>query len=178
MSRTGKKPIQIPDGVEVQIKNNHIRVKGPHGELCHDIPSGISAEQDEQQILVKKMSNNIRHRSLHGLTRTLIYNMICGVTEKFSKTLELVGVGYRATIQGNKLSLIVGLSHPAVFEVEDNLNIEVPVPTKIIISGIDKQQVGNFAAKIRSAAPPEPYKGKGIKYENEYIRKKVGKAGK
>lgn len=177
MSRTGRKPIQIPDGVEVQIKNNHIKVKGPHGELGHDIPSGINVEQDERTIIVKKSLNNIKHKSLQGLTRTLIYNMICGVTEKFSKTLELVGVGYRATLQGNKVSLAVGLSHPAVFEIEDNLSVEVPTPLKIIITGIDKQQVGNFAARIRSVAPPEPYKGKGIKYENEYIRKKVGKAG-
>lgn len=178
MSRTGKKPIAIPQGVEVKIQNDAVSVKGPHGELTHIVPDGISVEQEDSQLIVKKMSETKRHRSLHGLTRTLIDNMVSGVTNKFSKTLELVGVGYRATMQGDKLSLNIGLSHPVFFEVEKNISVEVPSANKIVITGIDKQQVGNFAARIRRVAPPEPYKGKGIKYENEYIRKKVGKAGK
>lgn len=178
MSRTGKKPIVIPEGVEVKIKDDLILVKGPHGELNHTIPAGIEVEQEDTQLIVKTMSETKRHRSLHGLTRTLIDNMVSGVTNKFSKTLELVGVGYRAVMQGEKLSLTIGLSHPVIFEAENNIDIEVPSANKVVVSGIDKQQVGNFAARIRRVAPPEPYKGKGIKYEDEYIRKKVGKAGK
>ncbi len=178
MSRTGKKPIVIPEGVEIKMNDNVIEVKGPHGELTQSIPEGISIEQEDKQIIVKKVSESKRHRSLHGLMRTLIDNMVNGVTNKFSKTLELVGVGYRATMQGEKLTLAIGLSHPVIFETENNINVEVPSATKIVVSGIDKQQVGNFAARIRRIAPPEPYKGKGIKYENEHIRKKVGKAGK
>ena len=127
---------------------------------------------------VKRETESKSHGSLHGLTRTLIDNMVNGVKTKYAKTLELVGVGYRAVLQGDKLTLSIGLSHPVLFEAEKNISIEVPSPTKIIVSGIDKQQVGNFAARIRRVAPPEPYKGKGIKYENEFIRKKVGKAGK
>ncbi len=178
MSRTGKKPILVPAGVNVKVQDDLVTVTGPHGELKQSIPEGIIIVQEENQINVKRASDNKKHRSLHGLMRTLVDNMVCGVTNKYAKTLELVGVGYRAVLQGNKLTLNVGLSHPVVFEAEDKITIEVPSPTKIIISGIDKQQVGNFTACIRKIAPPEPYKGKGIKYENEFIRKKVGKAGK
>lgn len=179
MSRTGKEPIKIPEGVEVNIDGKYIAVKGPYGELDHTIPFGIEVEKDSEQIMVKRMSESKRHRSLHGLTRTLIANMVYGVKNKFYRNLEIVGVGYRATMQGdNKLSLNIGFSHPVLFEVEDNLEVEVPSANKIVVSGIDKQQVGNYAARIRRVAPPEPYKGKGIRYENEHVRSKVGKAGK
>ncbi len=178
MSRTGKKPIVIPEGVEVKITDTDIEVKGPHGKLTHTIPFGISVENDEQNIWVKRMSDSKKHRSLHGLTRTLVSNMVEGVSNKFTKTLEIVGVGYRATKQGEKLTINIGLSHPVVFEPEENLEIDVPSANKIVVSGIDKQKVGNLAARIRRISPPDPYKGKGIKYEEEYVRKKVGKAGK
>ena len=178
MSRTGKKPIVIPDGVDVKVEGDLVSVSGPHGELKQTIPAGIIVEQEDKLINVKRETESKSHRSLHGLTRTLIDNMVNGVKNKYAKTLELVGVGYRAVLQGDKLTLNVGLSHPVLFEAENNISIEVPSPTKIVVSGIDKQQVGNFTARIRRVAPPEPYKGKGIKYENEFIRKKVGKAGK
>ncbi len=178
MSRTGKKPIAIPEGVEVKITDAHIEVKGPHGKLTHTIPFGIRVEKDEQNIWVKRISDSKKHRSLHGLNRTLVSNMVEGVSNKFTKTLEIVGVGYRATKQGEKLTLNIGLSHPVIFEPEENLEIDVPSANKIVVSGIDKQKVGNLAARIRRVSPPDPYKGKGIKYEEEYVRKKVGKAGK
>ncbi|HOL16803.1 MAG TPA: 50S ribosomal protein L6 [Bacillota bacterium] len=178
MSRTGRKPISVPPGVQVQLDGHIITVKGPKGELSRQLPPEISVEQEEGMLLVKRTSDSPRHRAMHGLTRTLIDNMIVGVTEGFSRTLELVGVGYRAAKQGNNLVLNIGFSHPVVFEPEQNMEIEVPSNTKIIIKGIDKQQVGNFAAVIRKVYPPEPYKGKGIRYENEMVRRKVGKAGK
>jgi large subunit ribosomal protein L6 len=178
MSRTGRKPISVPKGVQVQLDGHKITVKGPKGELSRQLPPDVLVEQEEGWILVKRPSDSPRHRALHGLARTLIDNMIVGVTEGFSRTLELVGVGYRAAKQGNNLVLNVGFSHPVVFEPEQNMEIEVPSNTKIVIKGIDKQQVGNFAAVIRKVYPPEPYKGKGIRYENEMVRRKVGKAGK
>lgn len=178
MSRTGRKPITLPSGVDVLIDDHCISVKGPHGELEHKIPEGIKVEQTDGELLVTRISDSKGHRSLHGLTRSLISNMVEGVTNKFTKTLEIIGVGYRAAMQGSKLSLSVGYSHPVLFEVEDNINVEVSGNTKIIVSGIDRQQVGNYAAKIRRVRPPEPYKGKGIKYDNEQIRRKAGKSGK
>lgn len=178
MSRTGKKPIPVADSVEVKIQDNRIRVKGPAGELVREIPRDMIIEQGGGQITVKRLTDSKRHRAMHGLTRTLISNMVEGVTEGFSKTLELVGVGYRVVKQGEKVVLTIGYSHPVIFEPEKNLKVEVSGNNKIIVSGIDKQQVGNFAARIRRVYPPEPYKGKGIKYENERIRRKVGKAGK
>ncbi|HOB86589.1 MAG TPA: 50S ribosomal protein L6 [Bacillota bacterium] len=178
MSRTGRKPIPLPGGVQVQIAGNHIKIKGPKGELEKELPPGIAVEQEEGQLLVKRPSDSPQHRSLHGLVRSLIHNMVVGVTEGFSRTLELVGVGYRASMQGNKLVLNIGFSHPVVIEPEPNLSLEVSGNNKIVVKGIDKQQVGDFAARIRKIAPPEPYKGKGIRYENEHVRHKVGKAGK
>ncbi len=178
MSRTGKKPVIVPDKVEVQLDGNNITVKGPKGQLSQKLPGDMVIEQEEGKVHVKRPTDSPRHRSLHGLTRTLIDNMVKGVTEGYSCNLELVGVGYKAALQGKKLVLNVGLSHPVEFEPGDNMEIEVPAPTKIVVKGIDKQAVGNLAAVIRRTYPPEPYKGKGIRYENEIVRQKVGKAGK
>jgi len=177
MSRIGKKPIAIPEQVQVKVENSTITVKGPKGLLTQELPPPITVEQEQGQLMVKRPSDIVEHRALHGLTRTLIQNMITGVTEGFTRRLELVGVGYRANLQGKKLTLNVGLSHPVVFEAEENIEFEVPGPTQIIIKGIDKQQVGNLAAVIRKVHPPEPYKGKGIRYAGEQVRRKVGKAG-
>jgi large subunit ribosomal protein L6 len=178
MSRTGRKPIALPDTVQVEVDGRQVTVKGPRGQLSREIPRDMVVEREDGWLFVKRPSDSPQHRALHGLTRTLLYNMIVGVTEGFSRTLELVGVGYRATLQGSNLVLSVGLSHPVVFEPEQNLEIEVPSATRVVVKGIDKQQVGNFAACIRKVFPPEPYKGKGIRYEHEQVRRKVGKAGK
>jgi large subunit ribosomal protein L6 len=178
MSRTGKKPVAVPDKVEVQIDGRNIAVRGPKGQLSRELPREMIIEQEEGWLFVRRPSDSPQHRALHGLTRTLIDNMITGVTEGYSRNLELVGVGYKAALQGKKLVLNVGYSHPVEFEPGDNMEIEVPSATKIIVRGIDKQQVGNLAAVIRRTFPPEPYKGKGIRYENENVRQKVGKAGK
>ena len=149
MSRIGKKPIDVPEKVQIEVVNNRITVKGPRGQLTMEIPRAMLVEQAEGRLTVKRPSDSPEHRALHGLTRTLIQNMIIGVTEGFSRALELVGVGYRANLQGKNLVLNVGLSHPVVFEPEENMEIEVPAPNKIIVKGIDKQRVGNFAAVIR-----------------------------
>ena len=178
MSRTGKKPVVVPDKVQVQLDGNIISVKGPMGSLTKELPADMIIEQEDNQVLVKRPSDNPNHRALHGLTRTLIDNMVKGVTEGYSRNLELVGVGYKAALQGEKLVLNIGFSHPVVFDPGDDLQIEVPSATKIVVKGIDKQKVGNLAAVIRRTYPPEPYKGKGIRYENELVRQKVGKAGK
>ncbi len=178
MSRTGKKPVIVPDKVEGQLDGSNITVKGPKGQLSQKLPGDMVIEQEEGSVHVKRPTDSPRHRSLHGLTRTLINNMVKGVTEGYSCNLELVGVGYKAALQGKKLVLNVGLSHPVEFDPGDNMEIEVPAPTKIVVKGIDKQAVGNLAAVIRRTYPPEPYKGKGIRYENEIVRQKVGKAGK
>ncbi len=178
MSRTGKKPVVVPANVEVQLNGSNIMVKGPKGQLSQDLPQEMIIEQEDDKILVKRPSDSPQHRALHGLTRTLIDNMVVGVTEGYSRNLELVGVGYKAAMQGKKLVLNIGFSHPVEFEPGENVEIEVPAPTKITVKGIDKQKVGNLAAVIRKTYPPEPYKGKGIRYENEYVRQKVGKAGK
>lgn len=178
MSRTGRKPISVPDVVKVQLDGNKIHVKGPKGELSRELPPDMIIDQEKGWIFVRRPSDSPRHRAMHGLTRTLIDNMVVGVTDGYSRTLELVGVGYRAAKQGDNLVLSIGFSHPVVFQPEQNMEIEVPSNTRVIIKGIDKQQIGNFAAVIRRVYPPEPYKGKGIRYENEVVRRKVGKAGK
>lgn len=178
MSRIGKKPIDIPEKVKIEIGDSGIIVKGPRGQLTMEIPPDMVVEQEEGRLAVKRPTDSPEHRALHGLTRTLIQNMVTGVTEGFSRALELVGIGYRANLQGGKLVLNVGFSHPVVFEPEENMEIEVPAPNKIIVKGIDKQRVGNFAAVIRRTYPPEPYKGKGIRYAGEQVRHKVGKTGK
>ncbi|NLC38708.1 MAG: 50S ribosomal protein L6 [Clostridia bacterium] len=177
MSRIGRMPIAIPSGVEVKIDGNRVRVKGPKGELQRELHPEMKITVEGEEILVTRPSDEKKHRALHGLTRTLIYNMVEGVTKGFSKGLELSGVGYRAAKQGNKLVLTVGYSQPVELEPEPGLEIEVPAPNKIIVKGPDKERVGAFAAKVRAVRKPEPYKGKGIKYENEVIRRKAGKAG-
>lgn len=178
MSRTGKKPVIVPANVEVQLDGSNITVKGPKGQLSQALPREMIIEQEDNKILVKRPTDGPQHRALHGLTRTLIDNMVIGVTEGYSRNLELVGVGYKAALQGKKLVLNIGFSHPVEFDPGENMEIEVPSPTKITVRGIDKQKVGNLAAVIRRTYPPEPYKGKGIRYENETVRQKVGKAGK
>ncbi|MGI6143828.1 MAG: 50S ribosomal protein L6 [bacterium] len=177
MSRIGRLPIEIPQGVQVNLVDNHIIVKGPKGQLEKDLPGEVKVEIQDNQVVVTRPSDERRHRALHGLTRTLVANMIEGVTKGFEKKLEIVGVGYRAALQGNKLSLQVGYSHPVEITPPPGIEIEVPAPTKITVKGIDKEQVGALAADIRAVRGPEPYKGKGIRYEGEYVRRKVGKAG-
>ncbi len=178
MSRTGRKPVMLPDTVDVQLDGNNITVKGPKGQLSRELPREMIIEREDGQILVKRPTDNPQHRALHGLVRTLIDNMVVGVTEGYSRNLELVGVGYKASMQGAKLLLNVGYSHPVEFDPGTDMEIEVPSPTRIVVRGIDKQKVGNLAAVIRRTFPPEPYKGKGIRYEGEKVRQKVGKSGK
>lgn len=177
MSRIGKLPIGIPSGVDVQIEGNVVTVKGPKGSLTRELHPEINIVQENQQILVTRPDDEPLHRSLHGLTRTLVANMVEGVTKGFTKGLDLVGVGYRAAKQGNKLVLTIGKSHPVEMIPYEGLEVEVPAPTKILIKGMNKETVGAFAAVVRKQRLPEPYKGKGIKYENEVVRRKVGKTG-
>ncbi len=178
MSRIGRMPIAVPAGVEVKNDNNLITVKGPKGELTRQFSTELGIEVAEGVINVTRPSDNKKHRSLHGLTRTLIANMVEGVTNGYSKTLEIEGVGYRAAKQGTKVTLSLGYSHPVVIEETEAIKLEVPQPNKIIVSGIDKQAVGQFAAEVREKRPPEPYKGKGIRYAGERIIRKEGKSGK
>ncbi len=178
MSRIGNKPIEIPAGVEVKIDGNKVSVKGPKGTLANEFSPVISIKQEGNEILVTRPSDVAAHRSLHGLTRTLVANMVTGVTEGYKKELEVNGVGYRVMKQGNDLVMNLGYSHQVIMPEVDGITIEVPNPNSIIISGPDKQKVGQFAAEVREKRPPEPYKGKGIKYVGEYIRRKEGKAGK
>ncbi|MEZ0536790.1 50S ribosomal protein L6 [Caldicellulosiruptoraceae bacterium PP1] len=178
MSRIGRKPIQIPNGVDVKVEGNVITVKGPKGQLTRELHPDMIVEIENGQILVKRPTDNRNHKALHGLTRTLIANMVEGVTKGYEKSLEIVGVGYRAAKQGKKLVLTIGYSHPVEIEEPNGITIEVPDQNKIVIKGIDKQQVGNFAANIRGIREPDPYLGKGIKYANEVLKLKEGKAGK
>jgi len=178
MSRVGLKPVEVPSGVEVKIDNTTITVKGPKGELQRELHQDMIVKQADNQITVARPSDHKEHRSLHGTTRSVINNMIEGVTKGFEKKLELVGVGYRAQKTGNKLVLNVGLSHPVEFIEENGLEIEVPANTKITIKGINKEAVGALASNIRATRKPEPYKGKGVRYEGEYVRRKEGKTGK
>ena len=178
MSRIGRAPIAIPNGVTVKLENNVVTVKGPKGELVREFNQDMIIEVEENVLTVKRPSDNKDHRSLHGLTRTLISNMVIGVTEGFTKTLEISGVGYRAAKAGNKVNLSLGFSHPVEVEPPTGISLEVPAPNKIVVSGINKEEVGAMAAKIRGYREPEPYKGKGIKYADEVIRRKVGKTGK
>ena len=178
MSRIGRKPVIIPQGVQVQIDGNTIKVKGPKGELVQQFHPDMKVVADGSQVSVERPSDEKLHRSLHGLTRSLISNMVEGVTHGFSKALDINGVGYRAAKQGQKLVLTIGYSHPVELKPLNGIEFEVPAPTKIIVKGIDKQAVGQMAAQVRAVREPEPYKGKGIKYEKEIIRRKAGKAGK
>lgn len=178
MSRIGKKPIEIPSEVEVKINNNVVSVKGPKGSITRTFHNDVIIKLEGNQLIVERPSDNKLHRALHGTTRSLLSNMVEGVTNGFQKTLELVGVGYRVAKAGDKITLSVGYSHPVEFVPEEGIELEVPAQTKIIVKGIDKERVGAVAANIRSIREPEPYKGKGIRYENERIRRKVGKTGK
>lgn len=178
MSRIGKMPVSIPAGVEVTNDNNCLTVKGPKGELTKQFSKDLGIEIADGVITVTRPSDNKTHRSLHGLTRSLIANMVEGVTNGYSKTLDIEGVGYRAAKQGNKVTLNLGYSHQVIIEETDSIKIDVPQPNKLVISGIDKQAVGQFAAEVREKRPPEPYKGKGIRYAGEHIIRKEGKAGK
>jgi large subunit ribosomal protein L6 len=177
MSRIGKMPINIPAGVDVDIKNNVVTVKGPKGTLTKEFHKDMIIKKEGAQILVSRPSDEKNHKALHGLTRTLVNNMVEGVTKGFEKNLEVNGVGYRAQKQGNKLVLTLGYSHPVEMEEPKGITVEVPAPNKIVVKGCDKQEVGEFAAKIRAKREPEVYKGKGIKYDYEVIRRKAGKAG-
>jgi large subunit ribosomal protein L6 len=177
MSRIGKLPIPVPDGVDVTLDGLTVTVKGPKGELVREMPEGVSlATDDDGQIVVTRTGESRTERSRHGLVRSLIANMVVGVTDGYSKALELVGVGYRAAAKGSDVELQVGYSHPVLIEAPQGIAFEVPQPTRIVVSGIDKVLVGQVAANIRKVRPPEPYKGKGIKYEGEQIRRKAGKA--
>ena len=178
MSRIGRKPINIPAGVEVKFENGVITAKGPKGTLTQKVNPNMAVEINDGIIEVKRPNDDKVNRSLHGLTRTLIANMMIGVTEGYKKELEVNGVGYRCQKQGKQLVMNLGFSHNVVFEDNEDITIEVPNPNSIIIHGADKQKVGQFAAEIREKRPPEPYKGKGIKYVDEYIRRMEGKAGK
>lgn len=178
MSRVGNKPVEIPSGVDVKIDGNIITVKGPKGELQKAIHPEMIVKMEGSEILVQRPSDDKLHRSLHGTTKSIIFNMVEGVTNGFTKTLELVGVGYRASKSGDKLIVNVGLSHPVEFTPEEGIEIEVPSNTKIIIKGIDKERVGALASNVRATRKPEPYKGKGVRYEGEHVRRKVGKTGK
>jgi large subunit ribosomal protein L6 len=175
MSRIGKLPIPVPTGVDVFIEAEVVRVKGPKGELEQRVSREMQIEQDNGAIVVRRPTDRGEHRALHGLTRSLIFNMVHGVTEGYEKRLQIQGVGYRAALRGRDIELAVGYSHPVQIKAPDGIDFEVPVPTQIVVRGIDKQAVGEVAARIRKVRPPEPYKGKGIRYDGEYVARKVGK---
>jgi large subunit ribosomal protein L6 len=175
MSRIGKKPIPVPTGVTVSIEPELVRVHGPRGELHERVPRAIKVTQDGEQLVVTRPTDRGEHRALHGLTRSLLANMVEGVTTGFQKTLEIQGVGYRAQLKGRDLELALGYSHPVQVKAPDGIEFEVPQPTRVVVKGNSKQQVGELAANIRKKRPPEPYKGKGIRYEGEYVARKVGK---
>ena len=175
MSRIGKAPIEIPAGVSVSVLTDRVMVNGPLGELSQQVPRRMKVEQSDGELVVSRPTDRGDDRALHGLTRSLVANMIEGVTKGFEKRLEIQGVGYRAALRGQSLELSVGFSHPVVVEPRAGITFEVPSATEIVVKGIDKQQVGQTAAEVRSVRPPEPYKGKGIRYQGEYVRRKVGK---
>lgn len=178
MSRIGKAPVLIPAGVQVNITESHIEAKGPMGALSLDLPKRMTVKIEENQVIVERKTDLKEDRALHGLTRSLVNNVVMGVSKGFEKDLELVGVGYRASLKGKNLEILVGYSKPVNVSAVPGIEFEVSAPTKIKVKGIDKQLVGQVAANIRSVRPPEPYKGKGIKYADEYIRRKAGKAAK
>jgi large subunit ribosomal protein L6 len=175
MSRIGKQPIPLPTGVEVSIEPELVRVSGPRGSLEERKPRDIAVEKQDSELIVTRPTDRGEHRALHGLTRSLINNMVLGVTEGYTKRLEIQGVGYRAALRGRDIELQVGYSHPVPVKAPDGIEFEVPVPTQIIVKGNSKQAVGEIAARIRKVRPPEPYKGKGIRYVDEYVARKVGK---
>jgi large subunit ribosomal protein L6 len=175
MSRIGRKPIELPSGVMVAVSPGRVQVNGPLGELSQTVPSRMGIEKSDSEVVVTRPTERGEDRALHGLTRTLIANMVEGVTKGFEKHLEIQGVGYRAQLKGADLELAVGFSHPVTIKPRDGITFEVPAPTQIVVKGIDKQKVGQTAAEIRKVRPPEPYKGKGIRYRDEQVRRKVGK---
>ena len=177
MSRIGNNPVQVPSGVDVSIDGSRVTVKGPKGTLDHTFDGRITIAMDDGAVTLKRADDERESRALHGLSRALLNNMVVGVSEGYSKELQAVGVGYRANLQGRKLELQLGFSHPVVVEAPEGVDFEVPEPTKIIVSGIDKELVGQTAANIRGIRPPEPYKGKGLRYSDETVRRKAGKAG-
>lgn len=176
MSRLGKKPISIPKEVKITIQDNQISVEGPKGKLSRSISGRISLENKDNQILVKRLGDSKLDKSLHGLYRALIVNMIKGVSEGYSKELEIIGVGFKAQVQGSNLNLQLSFSHPVNILIPEGLKVETPKPTQIVVRGIDKEKIGKFATELRAIYPPEPYKGKGIRFVGEYVKKKVGKA--
>ncbi|MBP1933040.1 50S ribosomal protein L6 [Ammoniphilus resinae] len=178
MSRIGKKPVTIPAGVTVTVDDNFVTVKGPKGQLSRQFSKDLTINVAEGELTVERPSDNKVHRALHGTTRSVVANMVEGVTNGYAKTLEMVGVGYRAAKSGNKLTLSVGKSHPVEILPEEGIEFEVPAPTQIVVKGINKERVGQMAAEIRSVRLPEPYKGKGIRYQGERVRRKEGKTGK
>ena len=175
MSRIGKKPIPVPDGVTVEIRPGSVAVRGPKGNLEERVSPAMTVTQDDGQVVVARPTDRGDHRALHGLTRTLVANMVTGVTQGFEKRLEIQGVGYRAALKGRDLEMQLGFSHAVTVKAPDGIAFEVPQPTQIVVSGISKQQVGEIAAQIRKWRPPEPYKGKGIRYQGEHVIRKVGK---
>lgn len=177
MSRIGRMPIAIPAGVTVEVNGNVVKAKGPKGELTKTMHPDMIIEVEGSEVIVKRPSEDKLHKSLHGLTRTLVHNMVVGVSEGYKKELDVVGVGYRVAMEGKKLVMNIGFSHQVTVEPIDGITIEAPAPNKIIISGLDKQMVGQFAADVRKKRPPEPYKGKGIRYTGEVVRRKEGKTG-
>ncbi len=176
MSRIGKKPIAIPGGVKVEVKEDLVYVEGPKGSLRQALHNQIKVEIENSQVIVKRFSDTKFNKSLHGLYRALIANMIKGVTEGYTKELEIIGVGFKAQVEANNLKMQLGFSHPVIFSIPEGIKIETPKQTQIIIKGIDKEKVGEVASEIRYLCPPEPYKGKGIRFAGEYVKKKVGKA--
>jgi large subunit ribosomal protein L6 len=175
MSRIGRQPVEIPDGVEVDVQASAVKVKGPKGELSQEIVRDMKVSLDDGAVKVERPTDRGEHRALHGLTRSLIANMVEGVTNGYEKRLEIQGVGYRAQLKGKNLELALGYSHPVALDAPDGIEFEVPQPTEVIVRGIDKQLVGETAARIRKARPPEPYKGKGVRYAGEQVTRKVGK---
>ncbi len=179
MSRIGRNPIPVPSGVTVEVTDGHVKVTGPKGTLERDLPRDITVRQDGDQLLVERPDDERQHRALHGLTRSLVNNMVVGVTDGFTRDLEIVGVGYRAAAAGpTRLDLALGFSHPVAVDAPEGITFETPAPTRITVRGIDKEVVGQVAANIRSIRKPEPYKGKGVRYAGEVVRRKAGKAAK
>jgi large subunit ribosomal protein L6 len=175
VSRIGRKPIEIPDGVEIDVKPGAVKVKGPKGELDQDLSSDMKVAIENETLTVERPTDRGEHRALHGLTRSLIANMVEGVTDGFERRLEIQGVGYRAQLKGKALEMALGYSHPVTIQAPESIEFEVPQPTEVIVRGIDKQLVGETAARIRKSRPPEPYKGKGVRYAGEHVARKVGK---
>jgi large subunit ribosomal protein L6 len=178
VSRIGKQPIPVPSGVEVTIEGSTVSVKGPKGSLTLAVNEDMILKLEDGVLTVARPSDERHHRALHGLTRSLLANMVAGVSDGFSKNLDIVGVGYRASMKGSDIEMLLGFSHPVLVKAEPGITFEVPAPTKIVVRGIDKQRVGQVAAEIRGWRPPEPYKGKGVRYEGERVRRKLGKTAK